>query len=87
MHGIMSTGLLAHVEGGGGCAVQLLSIPVVYVHGKVLCGIELSAFYNLGHYVLDVQTCGTYLLGYETGGRHARRGVKTKKFSLCYLFS
>ena len=35
MHGIMSTGLLAHVEGGGGCTVQLLSIPVVYVHGKV----------------------------------------------------
>ena len=34
-----------------------------------------TIFYDVGHYVLDVQSGSTYLLGDEAGGGHAGRGV------------
>ena len=35
MHVIMSTGLLTYVECGRSRAVQLMGIPVVYIHSKM----------------------------------------------------
>lgn len=37
---------------------------------------------NVSHYILDVHTGGTYLLGDETRGSHAGRGVHFKQVYL-----
>ena len=46
----------------------------------VILNSTLKMVFNyIGHYILDVKTCGTYLLGNEAGSRHTRSGVDLKQ--------